>query len=70
MDRPNLHTHGIPFQIDWGAFRPGTTFFVPGVDQKWLRSILRKETDRLKLKVKILPVAERGLLGVRVWHLR
>jgi hypothetical protein len=44
------------------------TFFVPGVDQAWLSSELRKEASRLGLGVVVRAVAERGILGVRVWR--
>ncbi len=46
------------------------TFFVPGVDQAWLSSGLRKEASRLGLAVIVKAVAERGILGVRVWRIR
>ena len=65
---PRLHTHGIPIKIDWGAFKPGTSFFVPGVDQEWLNREIRKEAYRLGLAVTIRFVAEKGLLGIRVWR--
>lgn len=61
-----LHTHGIPIQVEWGKFKVGTSFFVPGVDQDWLVSQFRRETSRMGLQVSIKRVAENGMLGIRV----
>lgn len=66
MIPPRLHTHGIPVRIEWGKFKVGTSFFVPGVDQAWLGNEIRKETNRMGFEVKIRQVAEGGMLGIRV----
>jgi hypothetical protein len=59
---------GVPVKIDWASFKRGTSFFVPGTDQKLLLKQLRTEARRLNLDIVAHPVAEKGLLGVRVWR--
>lgn len=63
-----MQTHGIPIEIVWGAFKIGTSIFIPGIDQDDLKRQLRWEMTRLKLKVVIKAVIENDILGVRVWR--
>lgn len=63
-----IHTHGIPIQINWGEFKPGTSFFVPGVDQRGLRRMIQAEMKLVGIPVVIRPTIEGDILGVRVWR--
>ena len=65
-----LQTHGIPIKIDWGKFKVGTSFFIPGVDQDYLIRQVRREMQRLKIVVQVQAVVENNMLGVRVWRTR
>jgi hypothetical protein len=65
-----LQTHGIPIKIDWGKFKVGTSFFIPGVDQDDLIRQVRREMQRLKIVVQVQAVVENNMLGVRVWRTR
>ena len=65
-----LQTHGIPIKIDWGKFKVGTSFFIPGIDQDDLIRQVRREMQRLKIVVQVQAVVENNMLGVRVWRTR
>jgi len=65
-----LQTHGIPIKIEWGKFKVGTSFFIPGIDQDDLIRQVRWEMKRLKIAVEVKAVAENNMLGVRVWRTR
>lgn len=64
-----IRTHGIRVWIDWSKFTVGTSVFVPGVDQHDLKLQLRGEARDLGYSVSLRAVAEKGVLGVRMWRL-
>jgi hypothetical protein len=64
-----IRTHGVWVRIDWSKFIVGTSVFVPGVDQHDLKLQLRGEARGLGYSVSLRAVAEKGVMGVRMWRL-
>lgn len=54
--------------IEWQKFAPGTSFFIPCVDQGAATRFIEKETKRLHLNVLYRWVVENGVMGLRVWR--
>tara|TARA_R110000803_G_scaffold48541_4_gene100922 strand:+ start:6682 stop:6876 length:195 start_codon:yes stop_codon:yes gene_type:complete len=62
-------TNGTNYQIDWPAFKPGTSIFIPAVDTKSALVAIKKESERLEFEYAHKIVVEDGVKGVRVWRL-
>jgi hypothetical protein len=58
-----------PILIDWKAFQPETSFFIPCLDYKPVQEFVEKEAFRLRMQVVCKRVVERGKYGLRVWRL-
>ena len=58
----------LPLLIEWGKFKPGTSFFVPCVDRREVERFVRREARRLQLNVVCKQVVENNILGLRVWR--
>ena len=62
--------HGIPFDIEWSAFVPHSSFFIPCLDTKTAKKTLFEECGKRNCYVRIRITIEEGVRGVRVWRLR
>jgi hypothetical protein len=60
---------GVLYEVDWRAFRKGTSLFFPCLDYTRAKTQLLVVIKRLKLKVLIKPLIEDGIRGLRVWRL-
>ena len=58
----------VTYQIDWGKFRKGYSFFVPCIDAKAARETLATITRRLKIDIVTKVTVEEGVKGLRVWR--
>jgi hypothetical protein len=58
----------ISYQLDWGKFRVGHSFFVPCIDERMARETLGAVTKRLKISVITKVVIVDGVKGLRVWR--
>lgn len=58
----------VTYQIDWGKFRKGHSFFVPCIDPKAARTTLATITHRLKIDIVTKVTVEDGIKGLRVWR--
>lgn len=65
-----MRINGIDYQVDWRRFRVGWSFFVPCLRLDESRYRITRVTDRLGYKVKIKPVIEDGVKGLRVWRIK
>ena len=64
-----LRILSTPIWIDWKAFRPETSFFIPCLDYRPVQEFVEKEAERLRMQVVCKRVVERGRYGLRVWRL-
>ena len=63
-----MRVQGIPYQINWKAFKPGTSFFIPCLNTKAAEEEISFIVARLQMTVVIKVVIEDGVQGVRVWR--
>lgn len=64
-----MKVHGISFEINWGKFKPGRTFFIPCLDLNAAKKEVTDVTKRLRYSVEMKGVIENGVKGLRVWRL-
>jgi len=57
------------YNINWKAFKAGTSFFVPCLDGIKAKKTIQNVTKRLKIDVLMQIVIENGVRGVRVWKI-
>lgn len=59
----------VNYEVNWKAFRRGTSFFIPCLDPARARRELLTTTKRLKIEVLIKVVIVDGVRGLRVWRM-
>ena len=64
-----IQIHGITFDIEWGKFKPSSSFFIPCLNTKEAKRILKIACKHKKYKVRMKVVVENKIRGVRVWRL-
>lgn len=64
-----MRIEGITYQINWKAFKRGTSFFIPCLDADAALKEIRRNTKRLKYSVVSKVVIEDNVRGVRTWKL-
>jgi hypothetical protein len=60
---------GVLYDINWRAFKKGTSLFFPCLSYPRARTQLLAVTKRLKLNILIKPTIEEGIRGLRVWRI-
>lgn len=60
---------GIGYDVNWGKFTRGSSFFIPVLDPKPAKRIIREETRRLGYKILMKVTIEEGIRGLRVWRI-
>lgn len=63
-----MQIEGITYEIDWKAFRPGRSFFIPCLNVAAAKAEVRKVTKRLQIPVEYKWVVHEGVGGLRVWR--
>jgi hypothetical protein len=63
-----MRIHTIEFDVDWEKFKPYSSFFIPALNWKYARDIVKKECKKRNLKVVVRLSVENGIRGVRVWR--
>lgn len=59
---------GVKYEINWRAFRRGTSLFFPCLNPKAVRTQLIDVTRRLRIKILTKIVIEDGIRGLRIWR--
>lgn len=59
---------GVAYEVDWGAFKIGTSFFVPCLNAVEARRVVQEHAQAQFYAVLIRDVVEGGLRGLRVWR--
>ena len=75
MTTYNKHKHplkndGVKFSVNWAAFKPGTSIFIPCLGCQALRDKMVKVVQSNKMVVQMKIVIEEGIRGLRVWRLK
>jgi hypothetical protein len=63
-----MRVAGLAYQINWKAFKRGTSFFLPCLDTAEAMEEVKSITTRLRYDVVIRDVIEEGVRGVRTWR--
>jgi hypothetical protein len=58
----------VNYEINWGKFRRGCSFFIPCLNPDTARDEILTTTRRLKLKVLMKVTIEDGVQGLRIWR--
>ena len=64
-----MQIEGVRYDVDWKAFRKGTSMFFPCLDYSRAKTQLMVVMKRLRIKVLVKPVIEDGIRGLRVWRM-
>lgn len=64
-----MQIEGVTYQINWRAFRKGTSMFFPCLDPVRAKAQLMVVLKRLRIKVLVKSTIEDGIRGLRVWRL-
>ena len=63
-----MQVEKVNYQINWRAFRPGASFFIPCLNPATAVQDILRVTKRLKFKIVTRVVIQEGVQGVRVWR--
>ena len=64
-----MQIEGVTSDINWRAFRKGTSMFFPCLDPRRAKAQLMVVMDRLRVEVLVKPTVENGVRGLRVWRM-
>lgn len=64
-----MQIEGVTYEINWRAFRKGTSMFFPCLDPRRATAQLMVVMDRLRIEVLVKPTVENGVRGLRVWRM-
>jgi hypothetical protein len=64
-----MQIEGVAYEVNWKAFKKGTSIFIPCLDPRQAKAQLLVVTKRLRLKVLIKVTIQDGIRGLRVWRL-
>ena len=62
-----MQVEKVSYQINWKAFKRGTSIFIPCLDVKKAKAQVLVVTKRLRIKVLIKVVIQDGIRGLRIW---
>jgi len=63
-----MQVEGVNYEVNWKAFKRGTSIFIPCLDPRRAKAQVIVVTKRLKLKVLTKVVLEDGIRGLRIWR--
>jgi hypothetical protein len=64
-----MRVEGVNYNVNWKAFRRGTSIFVPCLDPKRAKAQVLVVTNRLRIKILTKVVIEDGIRGLRIWSI-
>jgi hypothetical protein len=59
---------GVEYEVNWKKFIVGSSFFIPCLNCKQVRTQLKAALKRMKLKTVMRVCIEEGVRGLRVWR--
>lgn len=63
-----MKVSGVSYEIDWKAFKKGSSFAVPCVNPEEAKKEVQQVTDRLRMKIHTKVVIEDGIKTLRIWR--
>ena len=63
-----MQVEKVSYQINWQAFKPGASLFIPCLNPTTAVQDILRVTKRLKFKIVTRVVIQEGVQGVRVWR--
>jgi|TARA_R110000803_G_C11953165_1_gene317908 hypothetical protein len=63
-----IEIHGIHFDVQWDKFEPHSSFFIPCLDTKEAKRIIKLAVARYKFKVRMKTTTKDKVRGIRVWR--
>jgi hypothetical protein len=63
-----MQIEGVTYDVNWRAFRKGTSLFFPCLDQERAETQLMVVLNRLRIKVLVKRTIEDGIRGLRIWR--
>lgn len=63
-----MKIHTINFEVDWDSFKPYSSFFIPALNTKQAKKIIREECDKRGFLIVSHVSVEDGVRGIRVWR--
>lgn len=64
-----MRVEGVNYNVNWKAFRRGTSIFFPCLDPKRAKAQVLVVTNRLRIKILTKVVIEDGIRGLRIWSI-
>ena len=61
---------GVKYQINWRAFKPGTSIFLPCLDVAAAKAQVIAVTKRLGVNILVKVEIRDGIRGLRIWRER
>ena len=62
--------HKLNFRVNWATFIIGASFFIPCLDTDEAERQVKRTVKRLRYKVVMRVVIEKGVQGLRVWRIK
>ena len=59
---------GVKYEINWRAFKKGTSIFIPCLNPKEAKRTISCVCVRLRIKILMKIVIEDGIRGLRIWR--
>ena len=59
---------GVNYDINWRAFKKGTSIFIPCLDPKGAKRTIADLCGRLRIKILTKVVICEGIRGLRIWR--
>lgn len=63
-----LYVHGVPVQINWGAWEVGMSLFIPCVNSSRLIKMMKSDAAARGRDITYHVRIENNILGVRFWR--
>lgn len=63
-----MQVEGVTYEINWKAFKRGTSIFIPCLDPTRARGELLVVLERLRIKTVTKVVIDAGIRGLRIWR--
>jgi len=64
-----MQIEGVTYEVNWKAFKKGTSVFFPSVNPRKAKAQLLVVTKRLGIKILTKVMVQNGIRGLRVWRL-
>lgn len=64
-----MQVEGVTYEVNWKAFRRGTSIFIPCLDPTRAKKEVAVVLERLRLKTVTKVVIDTGIRGLRVWRI-